>query len=171
MGVATGAGGGAGVRGCAGRGPPRPFYDTFGEDIANEFVEWFNLVDAAYRSELGELFDVNFGRFDAKLEQRIAELRADLRTEFERRIGLLDAKLEQRLADLRVDLRTEFERRIAALDAKLEQRVADVREGLARLEGRMVARMALSETRLIRWMFAFWAASVATSIALIQLTR
>jgi hypothetical protein len=35
----------------------------------------------------------------------------------------------------------------------------------------MLARMALSETRLIRWMFVFWAASVATSIALIQLTR
>ena len=121
------------------------FYDTFGEEIANEFVEWFNLVDAAYRSEIAELFGVHFGRFDAKLEQRIAELRADLRTELERRIG--------------------------ALDAKLEQRVADVREGLALLEGRMVARLALSETRLIRWMFAFWAASVATSIALIQLTR
>ena len=136
------------------------FYDTFGEEIANEFVEWFNLVDAAYRSEIGELFDVNFGRFDAKLEQRMAELRADLRTEFERR-----------MADLRVDLRTEFERRIGLLDAKLEQRVADLREGLALLEGRVVARMALSETRLIRWMFAFWAASVATSIALIQLTR
>ena len=121
------------------------FYDTFGEEIANEFVEWFNLVDAAYRSEIGELFEANFGRFEAKLEQRIAELRADLRTEFERRTGLLDAKLEQRVADLR--------------------------EGLALLEGRMLARVALSETRLIRWMFVFWAASVATSIALIQLTR
>ena len=132
------------------------FYDTFGEEIANEFVEWFNLVDAAYRSEFGELFDVHFGRLDAKLEQRIAELRADLRAEFERRLG---------------ELRVEFERRIGLLDAKLEQRVADLREGLVLLEGRMLARMALSETRLIRWMFVFWAASVATSIALIQLTR
>ena len=107
------------------------------------------MVDAAYRSEIGDLFGVHFGRFDAKLEQRSAELRADLRTEFERRIGALDTKLEQRTAELR----------------------GEVREGLALLEGRMVARMALSETRLIRWMFAFWAASVATSIALIQLTR
>ena len=132
------------------------FYDTFGEEIANEFVEWFNLVDAAYRSEIGELFEANFGRFEAKLEQRIAELRADLRTEFERRGA-------------------ELARRIDALDTGLAQRTvearAELREGLALLEGRMLARMALSEIRLIRWMFVFWAASVATSIALIQLTR
>ena len=146
---------------------PRNATDTFGEGIANEFVEWFNLVDTTYRTEIRDLFGANFGRFDAKLEQRVAELRA----EFERRIDALDAKLEQRVAELRADLRTELERRIGALDAKLEQRVAELRESLAVLEGRMVARLALSETRLVRWMFAFWAASVATSIALIQLTR
>jgi hypothetical protein len=39
------------------------------------------------------------------------------------------------------------------------------------LEGRLVARIGLSEGRLVRWMFVSWAASVATSIALIQLTR
>jgi hypothetical protein len=110
------------------------FYDTFGEEIANEFVEWFNLVDTTYRSEIRELFGANFGRFDAKLEQRTAELRAE--------IG-------QRSTEVR----------------------AELREGLALLEGRLVARMGLSESRLVRWMFVFWAASVGTSIALIQLTR
>jgi hypothetical protein len=38
-------------------------------------------VDSTYRSELKELNELNFARFDAKLEQRIAELRAELRTE------------------------------------------------------------------------------------------
>ena len=33
-----------------------------------------NMVDAAYRSEFRELFEVHFGRFDAKLEQRVAQL-------------------------------------------------------------------------------------------------
>ncbi len=55
----------------------RRFYETFGDEIANELVEWFNRVDDAYRSEFRELFEVHFSRFDAKLEQRVAELRAE----------------------------------------------------------------------------------------------
>jgi hypothetical protein len=35
-------------------------------------------VDAAYRSEFRDLFEVNFARFDAKLEQRLAQLDARL---------------------------------------------------------------------------------------------
>jgi hypothetical protein len=57
------------------------FYDVLGEDVANELVDWFNAVDLAYRTDLRELNDLNFARFDAKLEQRIAELRAEFRTE------------------------------------------------------------------------------------------
>jgi hypothetical protein len=47
------------------------FYDVLGEDVANELVDWFNQVDATYRSDLRELNELNFARFDAKLEQRI----------------------------------------------------------------------------------------------------
>ncbi len=57
------------------------FYDVLGEDIANELVEWFNAVDLTYRTDLRELNELNFTRFDAKLEQRLAELRAEFRTE------------------------------------------------------------------------------------------
>ena len=53
------------------------FYDVLGEDIANELVDWFNAVDLAYRTDLRELNELNFARFDAKLEQRLAELRAE----------------------------------------------------------------------------------------------
>ncbi len=56
----------------------KKFYDTLGEDITNELVDWFNQVDATYRSELRDLNELNFARFDAKLEQRIAEVRADI---------------------------------------------------------------------------------------------
>jgi hypothetical protein len=83
-------------------------------------------VDATYRIELRELNELNFARFDAKLEQRIAELRAEL------------ASLEGRL--------------------------------LARL-GVIEGRFGTLEGRLVRWMFLFWAASLGTSIALIELTR
>jgi hypothetical protein len=54
------------------------FYDVLGEDVANELVEWFNAVDLTYRADLRELNELNFARFDAKLEQRLTELRLDL---------------------------------------------------------------------------------------------
>jgi hypothetical protein len=57
------------------------FYDVLGEDIANELVDWFNAVDLTYRADLRDLNELNFARFDAKLEQRLAELRAELRQE------------------------------------------------------------------------------------------
>jgi hypothetical protein len=59
-------------------GLSKRFYDVFGEEIATELVDWFNAVDATYRADLRELNELNFARFDAKLEQRLAELRAEL---------------------------------------------------------------------------------------------
>ena len=56
----------------------RKFYDKFGDEIVNELVEWLNTVDVAYRLELREQNELNFARFEAKLGQRLAELRADL---------------------------------------------------------------------------------------------
>jgi len=70
------------------------FYDVLGEDIANELVDWFNAVDLTYRTDLRELNELNFARFDAKLEQRLAELRAELRTD---------------IAGLRVEFHTELQ--------------------------------------------------------------
>lgn len=59
----------------------RKFYETLGEDVANELVDLLNSVDATYRGELRELNESNFTRFDARLEQRLAELRRDLTIE------------------------------------------------------------------------------------------
>src|SRR3989454_539725 len=80
------------------------FYDVFGEEIATELVDWFNAVDATYRADLRELNELNFARFDAKLEQRLATLDAA----WQGRWTQLDAKLEQRLAELRVELVKEL---------------------------------------------------------------
>ena len=71
----------------------RNFYERFGDDIANELVDWFNMVDATYRSELRELNELNYARFDAKLEQRVAELRSDIQVGLER----LETRLTKRL--------------------------------------------------------------------------
>jgi hypothetical protein len=58
----------------------RRFYEKFGDELTNELVEWFNQVDATYRLEFRDLFEVHFARFDAKLEQRIAEVKGELET-------------------------------------------------------------------------------------------
>ena len=68
----------------------KQFYDRLGEAVTNELVDWFNQVDAAYKSDLREMNDLNFARFDAKLEQRLAELRLEFRTG----LGSLDAKID-----------------------------------------------------------------------------
>jgi len=94
-------------------------------------------VDATYRSDLRELNEVNFARFDAKLEQRATQL---------------DAKIEQRTA---------------ALDAKLEQRIAEVKAAMAALESRLGARMSAFEARIIRWMFLFWVGQAVTTVGLV----
>lgn len=119
----------------------RKFYDKLGDDIANELVEWFNMVDATYRGDLRELNEFNFARFDAKLEQRVVELDAKM----ERRFAELDAKIDLRLAEL---------------DGKL-----DLRTG--QLEATFDKRLAEFETRLTRRMFGFWIAQAATTAGLV----
>src|SRR3990172_7060671 len=73
----------------------RQFYEKLGDELANELVEWFNQVDATYRADLRELNELNFARFDAKLEQRVAQLKAQLHEEI---VGL-EARLEQRFGE------------------------------------------------------------------------
>ena len=63
----------------------RKFYEKFGDDLTNELVDWFNKVDATYRTELRELNELNFGRFDAKLEALESHLEARM-AGFEARI-------------------------------------------------------------------------------------
>ena len=53
-------------------------YDTLGEEIASELVDWFNAVDATYQADLRELNELNFARFEAKLGERLAQLESHL---------------------------------------------------------------------------------------------
>ena len=74
----------------------RKFCETFGDEIANELVNWFNDVDATYRADLRELNELNFARFDAKLEQRFAQSEAG----WERRMAELRVEIQKSRADL-----------------------------------------------------------------------
>ena len=117
----------------------RKFYEKFGDDLTNELVSWMNQVDATYRTEFRDLFEVHFGRFDAKLEQRVAQLDA----KFDQRVTQLDAK---------------FEQRVTQLEARLDQRMAQLETRIERMK-----------SELLRWNFLFWIGTLGTVVALLKL--
>ena len=112
----------------------RKFYETFGDDIANELVEWFNQVDATYRADLRELNELNFARFDAKVEQRFAEADA----KWERRFAAFELKWTKEFAELREQVIRQFSR----VDGQLSDLKAEVHQSL------------LTQTR---WFVGLWA--------------
>ena len=116
------------------------FYERLGEQVANELVDWFNAVDTTYRSDLRELNEQNFARFDAKLEQRLAVMQSELRSE------LLS--------------RAEFRAEIAGLATKAQIAGLATKAEIAGLATK--ADLADLRAELIKWMFLFWA---GTSLA------
>ena len=95
-------------------------------------MDWLNAVDATYRADLREFNELNFSRFDSKLEQRAAELRGEM----DRRFSELRAEMDRRFAELRADM----DRGFAELRAEMQ--------GL--------------KAELIKWMFVFWAGTTIT---------
>ena len=100
------------------------FYERLGEEVTNELVDWFNAVDATYRGDLRELNELNFARFDARVEQRFAESEARA----ERRFVAMEARFDK-LADSKLDTAV-FEHTIAHLDAKIDRRAAELQVAL-----------------------------------------
>ncbi|MBI4503218.1 MAG: hypothetical protein HY700_18935 [Gemmatimonadetes bacterium] len=68
-------------------------------------------MDTTYRSDLRELNEMNFARFDAKLEQRIAKVKADLR---------------QEMAGLRTEMRAGFANLRGDVKASAQELKADL---------------------------------------------
>jgi hypothetical protein len=112
------------------------FYDRLGEEIADELVNWFNQVDATYRADLRELNELNFARFDAKLEQRAAELNV-------------------RIDKVAVELNARIDKVAAELHAKIDQRMAELAALLERRLGEQT-----------RWLFVAWASLLIPIIGL-----
>ena len=119
----------------------KKFYEKFGEDLTNELVNWFNAVDATYRANLRELNESNFARFDAKVGERLAELRGSLQAER----AQLETRLGERLAELRDDLRAEM---------------AQVRKEMSQLETKLADRLGQVKSDLLKWMLTFWVSTL-----------
>ena len=123
----------------------RRFYEQFGDELTNELVDWFNSVDATYHSDLRELNEINFARFEAKLEQRADGIEARLGA----RIDGFEAKMDNRFASAEA----KSDSRFAASEARMEQRFAE--------------RFADCESRMLRWMISLWTGSMLATVGLI----
>ncbi len=125
----------------------KAFYQQLGHEVTDELVDYLNDIDAAYRTDLRDLNELNFARFDAKLEQRVAGLAAKI----DQLAAVFEAKLDQ-LA--------------AVFEAKLEQRTAELRTELQVGLAAVRSEISQSHSSLLRWNFVFWAAAIGAIVGL-----
>ena len=126
----------------------RNFYDRFGDDVANELVEWFNSVDATYRANLLELNELSFARFSAKIDGL--------------QMAQSFARIDERFAG--IDERSaKVDERLAAIDRRFDAIESLLREHLVRID----ARFDRFEARIMRWMLTFWVGTLGGLAALV----
>jgi hypothetical protein len=141
------------------------FYEKLGEDVANELVDWFNSVDATYRSDLRDLNELNFARFDAKLEQRLAELENRLAE----RLGGFRAELTELRAQMgafRTEVRSALVLESEATRTELRSELVAARGEVAILRQDLTKQIAGLRVELIKWAFVFFTTAALAVIGL-----
>ena len=83
------------------------FYEKLGDDVANELVEWLNLVDTSYRQEFKDLFEANFRRLESEMR--------GLREHVDARVTGLEGVMSARLSGLEDGLDAKLEKQKSAL--------------------------------------------------------
>lgn len=112
----------------------REFYDRFGDKLTDELVNCLNSIEASYRAELKDLFAAHFGRFEEKIERRMAEGATQMTR--------LEEQLERRTAEAATQLarlEEKFEHRLVATKAELRVEIHSVKADV------------------VKWTFVFWA--------------
>lgn len=125
------------------------FHERFGDEIADEVVNWFNALDSDSRSDLREINELNFARFDAKLEQRFAEQDARI----DRRFAEIEMKFDKRCSEIEM----KFDMRCSEIEAKVDMRCSAIE-----------ARLAEAIKDQTRWMFVAWTALLIPLIVLLM---
>lgn len=137
------------------------FYEKFGHETVTGLAGWLNHMDLTYRTQLHELMELNFARFDAKLEQHIGQVKSELQLE----LAQTKADLREEIAATKATLGAEIAGTKATLREEIGQLRSEMRAGFAELENRLTGR-------LIRWMFVFWTGTTITLLgAMFAITR
>ena len=125
------------------------FHERFGDEIADEVVNWFNEVETNSRSDLREINELNFARFDAKLEQRFAEQDARI----DRRFAEAEMRFDKRCSEIEV----KFDKRCSDIEAKIDRRCSDMQTAMER-----------SMKEHGRWMIVAWMAFLIPLISVMR---
>mgnify|MGYP001272927247 FL=1 len=129
----------------------RRFYDTFGEEIADELVGLLNQVGAAPRAEMRELFEEYHVRYRAELEQRLAESLGGLRGE---------------MHEGRAGLRSEMQDGLSSLRGEMHENLSSLRGEMHAGFASLRSDMASMRADLMKWMFLFWVGGVMATVTL-----
>jgi hypothetical protein len=124
----------------------RTLHDALGNEAAADLVDWMQQVDT-HRAELRELNELNYARFDSRMN----ELRQ-----------VTDARLGEFRQELRADigaLRVETHDSIAALREETHAGFAGLKVALSGVESKIERRFA----DLVKWSFLFWCGAVAAA--------
>ena len=121
----------------------KAFYDKLGHEIADEMVNWFNQADAVYRAQLRELNDLNYARFEAKLDQ-------------------FEAKMHQRFAEQDA----KWERRFGESDTRWDRRFGDLSAKVDKLAAIVEAQPQAIQANLLKWMVILWATTILAIVGL-----
>jgi len=150
----------------------KEFYDKLGHEVADELVDWFNAVDATYRSDFKDLFDTSFGRLEAILDSRLVQFEAkldrrfvDIEAKWDKRFVGLEAKWDKRF----LGLEAKIDRRFADVDARFAQQSVEINARFVEFGAQVDVKLERLEKRLLRWMFVFWVGSLGTVITLLRL--
>ena len=79
-------------------------HDRVGHQFIEELVDWLTRNDHAYRTELREINELNFARFEAQLDRQVQ-------------------RLENRIEKLGVELRAEMRAGMAEMEARITGRL------------------------------------------------
>ncbi len=74
--------------------------ETLGEEATNDLVTWVEHSSDHDMTRLRELAELYYQRFDAKLEQRLAETKGELRTELRSELAALRVEMASQRSDL-----------------------------------------------------------------------
>ncbi len=143
----------------------KAFYDKLGHDIADEMVNWFNQADTVYRTQLRELNDLNYARFEAKLDQFDAKMDqrfAEQDAKWARRFGELDSKWRQRFGELDAKWETSSGER----DTKWERRFGDLSARVDKLTATVEAQPQVIQASLLKWMVVLWVTTILAIVGL-----
>lgn len=147
----------------------RKLQEALGDEAATDLITWLQRMEAQ-RAELRELNEMNFARFDARLNEARHESKADLadfRLVTQADIAGLREATQADIAELRQEMRAAFATQreatradITGLREEMRAGFAGQREEIAGMEGRLEARFERRFGDLLKWSFVFWVGAV-----------